>query len=252
MNEFTNITLNVTEYRPCAGGTYLQLPPKLKSKRSLLNIRNNDDKCIVWAIAAALHPCKSQNQYRPSRYRQYFDDVNIKNVTFPTSISDIHKLETNNNLRINVYGYSSDPNQPKDKALNTDIFPRYISPYNYKTTVNVLLIANEHTQHYVLIKSLNALLREKTKDTHSKFCERCLQSFSKQALVDKHIIDCSNFKIQRTRMPEKTHIQFENIQKQLEFPVIIVADFESVLSPIPPPPPKPSNSNVFCKMRKNV
>jgi hypothetical protein len=43
-------------------------------------------------------------------------------------------------------------------------------------------------------------------------------------------------------MPEKTHIQFENIQKQLEFPVIIVADFESVLSPIPPPPPKPSNT----------
>ena len=42
--EFTCITLHVTEYRPCAGGTFLELPPALKSKRSLLNIKNTDDR----------------------------------------------------------------------------------------------------------------------------------------------------------------------------------------------------------------
>ena len=232
--EFTNITLNVTEYRPCAGGTFLELPTPLKFKKSLLNIQNTDDKCIIWAITAALHPLSDNtpNHTRTTHYKKYINECNVSNVTFPTPISDIPKLENNNNIRINVYGYDSDPDKPKDKALNTGIFPRYISPYTYSKTVHLLIISNEHKQHYVLIKNLNGLLRERTKYEKSKYCERCLQPFSSQHRLDKHMIDCKLFKIQRTVMPEETKIEFKNVKNQLEFPVVIVADFESIQAPI--------------------
>ena len=164
------------------------------------------------------------------------NEININNVTFPTPISDISKLEKNNNLRINVYGYDSDPDKPKDKTLNTGIFVRYVSAYKYSKTVHLLPISNEHKQHYVLITNVNGLLRERTKCTSSsKFCERCLQPFSSQQRLEKHIIDCKLFNIQRTVMPEETKIEFKNIKNQLEFPVIIVADCESILVPISTP-----------------
>ena len=235
LEKFINITLNVTEFRPCAGGTYLELPPVLKSKKSLLNIQNKDEKCIIWNIIAALHPCKSINHpSRTTSYRQYFDSINIENISFPTPISDIPKLEKNNKLRINVYGYDEDPEKPKEQILNTGIFPRYISPYNYEKTINLLFISNEYKQHYVLIKSLDGLIRNKNKNPYTKHCERCLQGFSRKYLLDKHIIDCKQFKIQRTVMPKETNIVFKNIKYQVECPVIIVADFESVLVPVIP------------------
>ena len=236
IQKFTNITLNVTEFRPCAGGTYLELPPCLKKKKkSLLNIQNNDDKCIVWCITAALYPSNDHHASRTKTYKQHFDKINIKNVPFPTTIMNIPMLEKNNNLRINVYGFDHDPLKPKDQALNTGIFPCYISPFDYERTVNLLLISNEHKQHYILIKSLDALIRTKNKSLHSKHCERCLQAFSRKDLLDKHIVDCKQFKIERTIMPKETHIEFKNIKNQLEYPVIIVADIESVLVPTPQP-----------------
>ena len=233
LEEFTNISLNVTEYKPCAGGTYLELPSDLKNKnKSLLNIKNKDDKCIIWAITAALNPNKSDQASRSSLYQQHFDEINIKNISFPTPISDIPKLEKNNNIRINVYGFEQDSYLSKDKALNTGIFPCYISPFDYEKTVNLLLISNEHNQHYVLIKSLDSLLYNKTKhDRSSRHCERCLQSFSRDHLLERHMLDCKQFKIQRTMMPTEDNIAFNNVKNQLEFPVMIVADIESVLLP---------------------
>ena len=82
-----------------------------------------------------------------------------------------------------------------------------------------------------MIKSLDALLRNKNKYGKTKHCERCLQAFSKKELLDKHTIDCKQFKIQRTVMPNETNIQFKNVKNQLECPVMIVADIESVLVP---------------------
>ena len=95
LEEFTNITLNVTDFQPCAGGTYLELPSSFKAKNKiLLNIQNKDDKCIIWTIIAALYPCKSKdNPSRTTSYRQHFDKINCNNVSFPTPINDIPKIE---------------------------------------------------------------------------------------------------------------------------------------------------------------
>lgn len=228
--KFINISLNVTEYRPCSGGTYLELPKSLMNKKkSILNIKSNDDKCVIWSIISALHPCKS-NATHASSYRQHFYDIDLSGVSFPTPISDIPKLEKNNHIRINVYGYACDPSKPNDKVLNAGIFPCYISPFNYDKTVHLLLITNEYKQHYVLIKSLDNLVRNKDRN-RSKHCERCLQGFTLEYSLNQHMIDCKEFRIQRTVMPDEENIEFKNYKNQLEYPVIIVADTESILVP---------------------
>ena len=70
-------------------------------------------------------------------------------------------------VRVNVVGYDettpSDPYYPVaiSKSTNTD-----------HLTVNVLLIGNETTTHFILIKSLNALLRKANTRTVKHYCVR--------------------------------------------------------------------------------
>ena len=232
--KFVNICLHVTEYRPAAGGTFLELPSVLKNKRTLLNIKNNDNYCILWCIAAALHPQK-EHATRTSSYKEHISAINTGNISFPITIRDIPKLENFNDFRLNIFGYDDSPCRSKDKMLNTGIFPRYISQKVAEITINLLLIANDFTQHYILIKSLDALLSSKNGFGKTKHCERCLTGFSSQQLLDKHASICTNFHFQRIHMPEpgkEDNIKFKNIKNMLEYPIIIVADFECVLEKV--------------------
>ena len=41
--------LNVSSYSPLIGSTYIELPDELKnSRRGLINIQNDDNKCFLW------------------------------------------------------------------------------------------------------------------------------------------------------------------------------------------------------------
>ena len=51
-------------------------------KNGVINIKNNDDKCFMWSILAALHPAP----YHPERithYKQYESKLNFKGMDFP-------------------------------------------------------------------------------------------------------------------------------------------------------------------------
>ena len=41
--------LNVSSYSPLIGSTYIELPDELKnSRKGLINIQNDDNKCFLW------------------------------------------------------------------------------------------------------------------------------------------------------------------------------------------------------------
>ena len=41
--------VNISPYSPLIGSTYIELPSGLKnSKKGLINIKNNDNKCFLW------------------------------------------------------------------------------------------------------------------------------------------------------------------------------------------------------------
>ena len=70
-------------------------------------------------------------------------------------------------MRINVVGYD-------DEAKIDPFYPLAISKSSNSehSVVNVLLIENNDTTHFVLIKSLNALLRKANTRNMKYFCER--------------------------------------------------------------------------------
>ena len=51
--------VNISIYSPLKGTTYIKLPDKLKNPmKSLINIKNNDNKCFLWCHIRHLNPLK--------------------------------------------------------------------------------------------------------------------------------------------------------------------------------------------------
>ena len=80
-------------------------------------------------------------------------DLNWVGLIFAVNLSDINKFENHiSSISVNVFGY--------EKL----VYPLRISEHNYKreSTVNLLLISDDTTQHYCWIKDISRLLSLQT------------------------------------------------------------------------------------------
>ena len=215
------IKVMITKYSPVAS-SFIKLPKQLKGKTSLLNIDNRDNKCFLWSCLAALHPEITQHRTRVGKYYAFENELNMDGIDYPVSLNQIKRVEMQNNLAINVFTW--------DKGEG--FYPLRVSQVCGKSKeINLLLIANQETQHYVLIKSLSGLLSSRTKYKNKMhYCFRCLHGFKWEESLRKHKKDCKKFKVQRTEMPFEKHLEFKSFNKMIRYPLYIVADFESVIS----------------------
>ena len=63
--------LQVFEIALLRGGKYLPLPDKIKNKHACINVENNDEQCLKWAILEALHNEDIDSNY--NRVTKYFN-----------------------------------------------------------------------------------------------------------------------------------------------------------------------------------
>ena len=69
--------------------------------------------------------------------------LNYEGIEFPVSQKHYNKVEKQNSIMINVFGYEN--GQP---------FPIHISKETFEEQMNLLLITKDEKKHYVLIKTL--------------------------------------------------------------------------------------------------
>ena len=134
------------------------------------------------------------------------------------AVNKIYIFEKNNLISINVYSLN-------DKL---ELYPLRISNEKFECCINLLLINNENTNHYVLMKKLSPLIK-KNKHCKMAVCPYCLQKFTTQEKLDMHKIDCINHTAVRIEFTDKEKLEFTNHQKQVKNPFVIYADFESTL-----------------------
>lgn len=48
------------KYPPVGAGSFIDLQVELQNTQALINIRNKDEKCFLWAVLAAIHPQQNQ------------------------------------------------------------------------------------------------------------------------------------------------------------------------------------------------
>ena len=212
-----SINIMITKLN-AGGGSFIKLPKRIKGKKSLLNIKSDDQKCLLWCLLAALHKVEKHSNLVNS-YREFESELDMTGVTYPVSLQQIKRIEMQNGLAISVFAW--DEEEGFHPIQTTEAEGTYIP---------LLLLANEHNQHYVLIRSLSGLLSKRTKHNGFTFyCQRCLHGFAKEENLKKHFELCKKFKVQRTELPRDKYMEFKGYGKMIQLPLFVSADFECVL-----------------------
>ena len=215
-------SINVTLYKPLNGSSYIELPTELRNpKKGLINIKNKDDECFRWCHIRHLNPQIEHPERIKKGDKQMINELNYDGIAFPVTQKQYNKIEMQNGIRINVFGYEN--GQP---------FPIHISKEAFKDQMNLLLITKDEKKHYVLIKDFNSFMYNQTKHKNKKrFCMYCLQCFSSERILANHINNCLTINgAQAIDMPKQGEniLKFNNFHKQLPVPFVIYADFEAI------------------------
>ena len=218
--------LNIVQYQPMKGSSYIQLPQELRnSAKGLINLKNNDNECFRWCHIRHLNPQDKYPQRIKKVDKEYIDKLNYIGIEFPVTIKQLNKIEKQNEININVFGYEE--KQP---------YPIYISKEKYEDHMELLLITKDENKHYVLIKDFNKFMFNQTKHKNKKhFCMYCLQCFSSERVLNEHKDNCIQVNgTQAVKMPDKDNniLKFNNFHKQQAVPFVIYADFEAIIEKI--------------------
>ena len=204
------------------GSSYIDLPDEFKnSAKGLINIKNKDDECFRWCHIRHLNSQEKDPQRIKKADKQYIENLDFTNIVFPVSRKQYNKIEKQNSIRTNVFGYE-----------NEQSYPIHISKETFEDQMNLLLITEDEKKHYVLIKGFDKFMYNQSRHKERKhFCMYCLQCFSSESILEKHTNNCLivNGK-QAINMPKEGEniLKFNNFHKQQAVPFVIYTDFEAI------------------------
>ena len=237
-----SLSVNIAKYAPLKGSSYIELPKYLKDKKAIINVKNEDNKCLKWALLSALHPAKKDPQ-RVNKYMQ-FKELRFSGVDFPVPLSQMPKVEQLNDLAINVFGYSK----------QAGIHPLYLSKDHTRDPINLLMITEvkdgKTISHYCWIRDFNRLCFNQNKH-HGKtfFCTGCISPHCSERTLSDHLIYCRGVDAPPCHavFPEDNQetgyipqTKFRHFQNMIKAPYVVYADTESIIRPTTTPT---TNSN---------
>ena len=212
--------LNISQYAPLVGSSFIELPEELKiSKKGLINLRNKDNKCFLWCHVRHLNPV-SDNASRIKRVdKKIASALDYDRVEFPVKVIDVRVIEDKNEICINVFSYEG-----------KIVCPVYVSKKKYGDCMNLLMIHEGDKSHYVYVKDFNRLMFNVNKHGEKKwFCMRCLQHFSCEIILEKHKSDCLVVNGEQRVKLDGGYVEFKNYSNKMCVPFKIYADFECIL-----------------------
>ena len=134
------------------------MPIELKHPRKrLINIKNNDQKCLLWCHIRHINPLKEYPERIKKNNKKIACNLNYEGIEFPAKEKDFQKIEVQNNICINVFCYQ-----------NEMVFQVYVSDQKFEDSMDLLLLINDDKSHYVYIKDFNTFMFHKTKNKNKK------------------------------------------------------------------------------------
>ena len=197
----------------------------MNPRKGLINIKNKNNECFRWCHIRHLNLQKKNPQRITKVDRQFIGRLNYEGIGFPVSQKQYNKIEKQNSIRINIFGYEK--GQP---------YLIHISKEKFEHQMNLLLITKDKKRHYILIRDCNTFMYNQSKHKNKKhFCMYCLQCFSSERILANHINNCLTINgKQAINMPKKGEniLRFNNFHGQLPVLFVIYADFEAITKKI--------------------
>ena len=137
-------------------------------------MKNKDEECFRWCHIRHLNPQIKYPERIKKEDKKMINELNYDGTNSPLSQKHYNKVEKQNSIRINVFGYED--GQP---------FPNHISKETFEDQMDLLLITKDEKKHYVLI---NTFMCNQSKHKERKhFCMYCLQCFSSERVLENHV-----------------------------------------------------------------
>lgn len=251
------LDMNVNKFNPLRGTSYIDLPRDIKAKKAVINVKNADNMCFKWALLSALYPPNNNKTDRVSSYSMHTNKLKFDGVSFPVKLTDIPKIEKQNDISINVFGLEYN----KEKKQHSIVGPLYFTKACKSTHVNLLMISNKTNSHYCYIKNMSRLVSKQISNQEHAIhiCDGCLLHFPTLERLGNHRQnDCSHIvtELPNSELKKKNwfghpssnnKIKFDKFNKKLKIPFVIYADFEAFIKPINScsnDPSKPFTENI--------
>ena len=91
--------INIPTYRPLSGSSYIKLPVELEStKKGLMNIKNNNQKCFLWCHVRHINPLKIHPERITQKDKELVNDLDYDGTEFPVSKGNFSKIEMKNKI----------------------------------------------------------------------------------------------------------------------------------------------------------
>ena len=87
-----SLDLHTVKYVPLGGSSYIPLPKFLAAKKAIINLKNEDDECLKWAIARAFYPVEKNSEHIDKKLREKSEVLNWDGLKFTVNLSDINKF----------------------------------------------------------------------------------------------------------------------------------------------------------------
>ena len=89
----------ISIYRPLSGSSYIKLPAELRnSKKDLINIQNDDQKCFLWCHVRHINPVKKHPEKITEEHEKLVNDLDYDEIEYPVRQKQFSKIETRNNI----------------------------------------------------------------------------------------------------------------------------------------------------------
>ena len=216
---------------------------------TVLDVKNGQDRCFLFAIAAALYQNRFETLEEKENAMNYEEliskNFNIANIRAPTPFEDIKKFVDQNehlDININIYTVKEDkfilvlPNISNTKKYGNKnvnllaLFPKSECEENQKE----MELGNAH---FVVINKIEELFAERDEAGRIRkkpMCHLCHAEFtsSESEKFKKHKKFCTNVRGQIQNMPDKNFkLKFDesDFDKQYLNEYVIFYDFECIL-----------------------
>jgi hypothetical protein len=232
------LEIHIGEYQPLRGKGHVPLSETIRKKKAIINMKNDDDECFKWAVTRALNPVEHNSERITRILKEQAEELDWEGIEFPTPLNNIRKFEKNNNIGVSVFGLDG----------SHKVCPLRIS--GSTDSVNLFLWKN----HYSVVKDMSRLVGEQVNDHgHKKhICNRCLNAFGSDELLERHLKLCSNNNYQRHEYPEPgTTTEFKNYERIQTVPFVIYADFECYIEGMDTDEQNPNRSSTTQYQKHN-
>ena len=177
------------------------MPIELSNPRKgLINIKNIDQKCFLWCHVRHINPVEKHPGKILKTDKRIASNLNYEGIEFPVQEKDFKKIEVQNNICTNVFGFE-----------NELVYPIFVSKQTFEDSIDLLHLIENGKSHHVYIKDSNTFMFHKTKNKNKKwFCKSCFQCFSSKNVLIKHKEDCLSINEMQSVDVEEGIIKFEN------------------------------------------